>query len=139
MDDMIIDIRERLVGISESYGLDKDEGEYLLELLILRLYDYSGDLCGLNLGGRLKSGIAFVDFVDRVRRGKYDRKKYLWNFRYNVNVFKIPTGDGRKYIRKKRKRLNLRSLVFYGRWIKNHKTLKKAFITRKVINNRKLF
>lgn len=82
---MIIDLGKRIREVSSLYGLSEEEGIYLFELILYRIYDYNDDLHGLDLGGGIKAGIAFVDFVDTVRRGSYDRKKHLRSIYKKVN------------------------------------------------------
>lgn len=136
-DDMIIDISDRIAKVCSSYGLSKEEGEYLLEVLILRMYDYSGDLWSIDFGNGIKSGIAFVDFVDKVRRGNYDRESHLRNFRNGVNLEYRYIPYGIKYSRKVKKKLHLRSFVFYMRRVRGFSGLKKNNIAKYSVSKKK--
>jgi hypothetical protein len=73
---VIIDLVDVVRSVSLRYGIDEKEGFYLFECGILRLYEFSWGGCGVDIGG-VGSGVAFVDFVDRVRRGLYDRVEHM--------------------------------------------------------------
>jgi len=76
MDGVIIDLVDVVRSVSLRYGIDEGEGFYLFECGLLRLYEFNWGGCGVDIGG-VGSGIAFVDFVDRVRRGLYNRVEHM--------------------------------------------------------------
>ena len=93
---MIIDLGLRIKDLSIAYGISEEECEYLLEVLLLRLFDF-GDYFGIDLFEGLGSGLAFVDFVDRVRRDSGGNFMHS----YRLRCKKLVSGRGNtEWIRK---------------------------------------